>query len=132
MAEKETYFEAVGRRKTSTARVRIFPAKANTILVNDKKATDYFATEVQVATIKAPLSVLPDAKYKITVHVRGGGLSSQADAISLGIARALIKENTTLRGDLKSAGYLKRDPRMKERKKPGLKKARRAPQWSKR
>ena len=132
MAEKETYFEAVGRRKTSTARVRIFPAKSNTILVNDKKAADYFATEVQVATIKAPLSVLPDAKYKITVHVRGGGLSSQADAISLGIARALIKEDATLRGDLKSAGYLKRDPRMKERKKPGLKKARRAPQWSKR
>ncbi len=128
------YIEAIGRRKTSTARVRLTPAKETTIVVNDKNLTDYFP---HVSLHKDVHSVLDikDAgieNYTITAKVVGGGTSSQAEAIRLGIARALVKEKADRRTELKKAGFLKRDPRSVERKKFGLLKARKRPAWSKR
>lgn len=128
------YIEGIGRRKTSSARVRITPAKTQSIHINDCSLTDYFRSSALQKTV---LSVLDteDAgidTYHITARVHGGGLSSQAESIRLGIARALVKEKTDRRIPLKRAGFLKRDPRSVERKKFGLKKARRRPQWSKR
>ncbi len=134
MTTKETrYIEAVGRRKTSTARVRITPAKKMEILINDKKAEEYFPTEVLRENINKPFGLEEvSQEFSVSVKVNGGGISSQSDAVRHGIARALTKFEESLRAPLKSAGFIKRDPRMKERRKFGLKKARRAPQWSKR
>jgi len=134
MATKDTqYIEATGRRKTSTARVRITPAKKTDIRINDKTIDEYFKTESQRMNVKRPFAVEGLAQeFLVTVKTQGGGIFSQSEAISHGIARALTKYQSALRKPLKSAGYLKRDPRMKERRKFGLKKARRAPQWSKR
>jgi small subunit ribosomal protein S9 len=132
---KETlqYIEAVGRRKTSTARARITPAKKTEIVVNGKTVDEYFKTEVQRSNVKQPFAVEGLVQeFTVSVKVNGGGISSQSEAVRHGISRALTKFEETLRKPLKSAGYLKRDPRMKERRKFGLKKARRAPQWSKR
>lgn len=133
MAKETQYIEAVGRRKTSTARVRITPAKSTNVTVNDKKVEEYFPTPVLQAQILQPFA-LEDVtqEFTVTVKVNGGGISSQSEAVRHGIARALTKYEGTLRKSLKKEGYLKRDPRMKERRKFGLKKARRAPQWSKR
>ncbi|MES2749443.1 MAG: 30S ribosomal protein S9 [Patescibacteria group bacterium] len=130
----ERYIEAIGRRKTSTARVRLTPADKTTIMVNDKDLTAYFP---HLSLHKDVQSVLdtPDAgieHYTITAKVLGGGTSSQAEAIRLGIARALVKEKEARRIQLKKAGFLKRDPRSVERKKFGLLKARKRPAWSKR
>lgn len=133
-ATKSVYVEGIGRRKTATARVRLTPAKETTIVVNDKPVNDYFQ---HLALQKDVQSVL-DTKdagiedYTITAHVSGGGISSQAEAIRLGIARALVKEKAERRSPLKLLGFLKRDPRSVERKKFGLRKARKAPAWSKR
>lgn len=133
-ATKSVYVEGIGRRKTATARVRLTPAKETTIVVNDKPLTEYFP---HVALQKDVQSVL-DTKdagiqdYTITAHVNGGGISSQAEAIRLGIARALVKEKAERRSPLKLLGFLKRDPRSVERKKFGLRKARKRPAWSKR
>jgi small subunit ribosomal protein S9 len=133
-ATKSVYVEGIGRRKTASARVRLTPAKETTIVVNDKSLTDYFP---HVALQKDVQSVL-DTKdagiqdYTITAHVSGGGISSQAEAIRLGIARALVKEKAERRSPLKLLGFLKRDPRSVERKKFGLRKARKRPAWSKR
>jgi small subunit ribosomal protein S9 len=136
MATKSTerYIEAIGRRKTSTARVRLTPSDKTTIVVNDKELTAYFP---HLSLHKDVQSVLetPDAgieNYTITAKVIGGGISSQAEAIRLGIARALVKEKEARRTQLKKAGFLKRDPRSVERKKFGLLKARKRPAWSKR
>jgi small subunit ribosomal protein S9 len=136
MATKSTerYIEAIGRRKTSTARVRLTPSDKTTIVVNDKELTAYFP---HLSLHKDVQSVLetPDAgieSYTITAKVVGGGTSSQAEAIRLGIARALVKEKEARRTQLKKAGFLKRDPRSVERKKFGLLKARKRPAWSKR
>jgi small subunit ribosomal protein S9 len=118
------YTEGVGRRKTATARVRLSPTKTEKIVINDRPFEEYFKGAAQRKVIRTVLEV--------SVHVYGGGLSSQADAIKLGIARALVKEKADRRTTLKRAGFLKRDPRAVERKKFGLRKARRAPQWSKR
>lgn len=129
-----TYIEGIGRRKTATARVRLTPAKETTILVNDKTFEDYFVHEANRQDVTSVLKT-EDAgieNYTITAHVNGGGLSAQAEAIRLGIARALVKEKADRRTTLKKEGYLKRDPRSVERKKFGLRKARRRPQWSKR
>jgi len=131
MADPKQYFEGVGRRKTAVARVRITEASRHSFVVNDKKLEDYFKTDEQMATAKDPLSVLT-AKFKVTVKVSGSGLPAQSEAIRHGLARALEKYDPVLRSELKEKGFLKRDPRKKERKKFGLKKARRAPQWSKR
>jgi small subunit ribosomal protein S9 len=133
-ATKSVYVEGIGRRKTATARVRLTPAKETTIVVNDKSLVEYFS---HLALVKDVQSVLEtkDAgieDYTITAHVSGGGISSQAEAIRLGIARALVKEKAERRSPLKLLGFLKRDPRSVERKKFGLRKARKAPAWSKR
>jgi len=133
-ATKTTYVEGLGRRKTSTARVRLTPASATEITVNGKKLEDYFGNLSHQKDIMSVLET-PDAgieHYSITAKVLGGGISSQAESIRLGIARALVKEKAERRGALKLLGFLKRDPRSVERKKFGLRKARKRPAWSKR
>ena len=127
------YIEGIGRRKTASARVRLTPAKERTVTVNDKSLSDYFHSQ---ALEHAVLSVFAineaGGNYEVSAHVAGGGIRAHADAIRLGIARALVKEDPERRIPLKQAGFLMRDPRSKERRKFGLKKARKAPQWSKR
>ena len=128
------YIEGLGRRKTSTARVRLTPAKETSIEVNGKALEAYFPV---LAHQKDIMSVLETADagiehYTITAKVLGGGTSSQAESIRLGIARALVKEKAERRGVLKVLGFLKRDQRSVERKKPGLRKARKRAAWSKR
>jgi len=131
--KEHKYIETVGRRKTSIARARITPAAKSGFKINDKSVEDYFTVAEQRAIIMDAITVSKlDQKFDVTVMVKGGGVNSQAEAIRHAIARALITFDLTLRGDLKKAGYLKRDPRAKERRKFGLKKARKAPQWSKR
>ena len=131
--KENKYIETVGRRKTSIARVRITPAAKSAFKINDKSVEDYFTVAEQRAIIMDAITVSKlDQKFDVTVMVKGGGVNSQAEAIRHAIARALITFDLTLRGDLKKACYLKRDPRAKERRKFGLKKARKAPQWSKR
>lgn len=131
MAKGKTYTEAVGRRKTATARVRITEAKSSSMMVNSKTAKAYFPLGQMVKTAFAPIQVL-GASYAVSARVRGGGHKAQADAIRHGLSRAIIELVPEQRKDLKVRGFLKRDPRAKERKKFGLKGARRAPQWSKR
>ncbi len=128
---EDRYIETVGRRKTSVARVRITPAPKTTFLVNEKELEAYFPTKEMQTIAKQPLVESGD-KFKVTAHIKGGGMHSQSEALRHGIARALVNHNMELRKTLKKAGYLKRDPRAKERRKFGLKKARKAPQWSKR
>ncbi|MGC9031215.1 MAG: 30S ribosomal protein S9 [Minisyncoccia bacterium] len=124
--------EAIGRRKTAIARVRLFKGKGE-ILVNDKKFTEYFPVKFYQEIVLSPLKLLKlFDKVKISAILKGGGISAQAEALRLGISRALVKLNQEYRKRLKSFGFLTRDPRVKERKKPGLKRARKAPQWSKR
>jgi small subunit ribosomal protein S9 len=129
-----TYVEGIGRRKTATARVRLTPAKETTIIVNDKPLIEYFHNLSHQKDIQSVLDT-KDAgieNYTITAKVIGGGNSSQAEAIRLGIARALVKEKASRRSPLKIQGFLMRDPRSVERKKFGLRKARKRPAWSKR
>ena len=127
------YIEALGRRKTSIARVRIFQNTPFSILINEKPYDSYFPTFELKNIIDSPLAKtnLPK-KFSISAKVNGGGIHSQAEAVRHGISRALEKIEPGLRKVLKPFGYLKRDPRMKERRKFGLKKARKAPQWAKR
>ena len=127
-----TDFNAVGRRKSAVARVRLVPGEGK-IMINKRDIDDYFGLETLKMTVRQPL-VLTNVggSFDVMVNVRGGGLSGQAGAIRHGISRALCKVNPELRATLKKAGFLTRDPRMKERKKYGLKAARRAPQFSKR
>jgi len=132
MATKEAkYTEAVGRRKTATARVRITPAKSASMTVNEKTAEEYFPLQVMVKTAYAPMQAL-GVSYTVSARVRGGGHKAQAEAVRMGLSRAISELVPEQRKDLKVRGFLKRDPRAKERKKFGLKGARRAPQWSKR
>lgn len=131
MSKTDRYTEAVGRRKTATARVRIVPSKSASVIVNDKPADQYFPLAIMVKTVHAPMQVL-GATYAVSAQVRGGGLKAQAEAIRMGLSRAIAELVPEQRKDLKVRGFLKRDPRAKERKKFGLKAARRAPQWSKR
>lgn len=130
----ERYIEGLGRRKTATARVRLTPAKETTVVVNKKDLNDYFphASLQQDVTSILKTEAAGIEHYTITAQVLGGGISSQAEAIRLGIARALVKEKSIRRIVLKKAGFLKRDPRSVERKKFGLLKARKRPAWSKR
>lgn len=131
--KSEKYIGATGRRKTSTARVRITPAKDESVTVNDRDYTVYFPTqELRAVVMDAFKAEGVAEKFAVTVKVVGGGIHSQAEAVRHGIARALVKKDELLRKSLKKEGYLKRDPRTKERRKFGLKKARKAPQWSKR
>ncbi len=133
MAEKSTYKQAVGRRKTAIARVRMTPSTKSSILINDRELADYFkTTELQNKALEALKKSGVEGKYTITVKLIGGGSSSQAEALRHGIARALLEIDRNLRAVLKKEGFLTRDGRAKERRKFGLKKARKAPQWSKR
>lgn len=132
------YYEAVGRRKNAVARIRMSPIKTTEtregiFLINKKNLNDYFSSLELQSIISAPLKLMKMAnKFDVTVHIRGGGIHAQAEAVRLGISRSLLEFNKTFRKKLKRAGFLERDARKKERKKPGLKKARRAPQWQKR
>ena len=129
---REKYFEAVGRRKTSIARIRLYTKKRD-IIVNDKDYLKYFPILRLQKAVISPVEELSLAdKVGVTVKVQGGGINSQAEAIRLGISRALVLYNPNFRKPLRKAGYLTRDARAVERKKYGLKKARRAPQWKKR
>ncbi len=131
--DKKKYFEAIGRRKTSVARVRLFTHKGEGIKVNSKDYKSYFPLENLQKIVESPLEKLnAEEKYSFSIIVKGGGISSQAEACRHGMARALIALNPYFRKRLKKAGFLTRDPRMRERKKFGLKRARKAPQWSKR
>lgn len=136
LAAEGRYVYAVGRRKTAVAQVRYYAdAKAETleIVVNNRPFAEYFNTFEQREAVVAPLKVVGKAEAaQISVLVSGGGLSGQADAVKLGIARALVEHDALVRPALKAEKLLTRDPRAVERKKPGLKKARRAPQWAKR
>jgi small subunit ribosomal protein S9 len=130
---EEKFWQGVGRRKTAIAVVKIFKEKEGSFLVNEKPLEKYFPLFELQKTAKAPLELLKlENKFKILAQVRGGGLTAQSEAIRLGLARALVSFKEEFRKKLKKAGFLKRDPRVKERKKPGLKRARRAPQWQKR
>jgi small subunit ribosomal protein S9 len=127
------YYEAVGRRKTATARVRLFPDGDGSIVVNEKPADQYFPRGVDILTLEGPLQATgTEHRFNISVKVTGGGISGQAGAVRLGIARALLEVDPDLRPILRKGGYLTRDARAKERKKPGLKRARKAPQYTKR
>ena len=126
------YFYGTGRRKKSVARVRLYPG-TGVITINGKDIDEYFGLETLKLIVNQPLDVTETiGKYDIVANVVGGGISGQAGAIRHGIARALLTADETYRGALKASGFLTRDPRMKERKKYGLKAARRAPQFSKR
>ncbi len=127
------YFEAVGRRKTAVARARITPAAKQSITINDKDVNDYFVTEetrmiAEAAFVQSKIA----QKFKVTAQLSGGGIHSQAEALRHAISRSLLDYDLELRKKLKKLGFLKRDPRAKERRKFGLKKARKSPQWSKR
>jgi len=129
---KERYFEAVGRRKTAIARVRLF-TKPGDFSVNEKLYSLYFSTVELQRTVEDALKKMKlFGRFRVSVKASGGGTHAQAEAVRHGLARCLVKFNPDFRKRLKRAGFLRRDPRMKERKKFGLKKARRAPQWQKR
>ena len=124
-------YNAVGRRKKAVARVRLVAGDGK-ITINKRDIDNYFGLETLKMTVRQPLSLTNAGNFDVFVNVNGGGLTGQAGAIRHGISRALCKADPELRGTLKKAGLLTRDPRMKERKKYGLKAARRAPQFSKR
>jgi len=127
------YIPAVGRRKTAVARVRMFPDGNGTVTINGRESRDYLGRDSLVGVIQQPLILLNlGERFNITVKVVGGGVSGQAGAIRHGIARALLKIDEESRKQLRDAGFLTRDSRMKERKKYGLKRARKAPQYTKR
>ena len=133
MYEKANYFYGTGRRKSSVARVRLYPGTGR-ITINDRSIDDYFGLDTLKLIVRQPLELTKTAQqFDIVCRVAGGGVTGQAGAIRHGISRALLKfDGEKLRPALKKAGFLTRDPRMKERKKYGLKAARRAPQFSKR
>lgn len=127
------YYEAVGRRKAATARVRLFPGGDGSIVVNDRPLNEYFVQDMKVLHLTEPLQVTGmENHFNVSVRVKGGGITGQAGAVRLGIARALLKADPELRPTLRKSGFLTRDARVKERKKPGLKRARKAPQYTKR
>ena len=127
------YFYAVGRRKRSTAQVRLYPEGTGRIIVNGKAVDEYFTRPQDLIGLARPLnSAGHENTFDITIVVRGGGVTGQSGAISHGLARALIKYDEDLRPVMRRGGFLTRDPRVKERKKPGLKRARKAPQYTKR
>ena len=132
MYESKPYYYGTGRRKHSVARVRVYPGSGS-ITINGRNIDDYFGLDTLKLIVRQPLTLtdLTD-KFDIVCTVAGGGVTGQAGAISHGISRALLQSDAELRAELKKAGFLTRDPRMKERKKYGLKGARRAPQFSKR
>ena len=130
---KTKYTQALGRRKKATAQVRLYPDKKLTLWVNKKSLEEYLPTEELRQIVYEPFrKVKLEDNFLVSIRAQGGGIRSQAEAARLGIARALVKLDPKLRKPLRALNFLTRDPRMKERKKPGLKKARRAAQWQKR
>lgn len=126
------YYYGTGRRKSSTATVRLYPGEG-AFVINGKPAAEYFARAEDVAWASEPLNATGNiGKFTVSAMVEGGGITGQAGAIRLGMARALVEANPELRTALREVGLLTRDPRAKERKKPGLKRARKAPQYTKR
>lgn len=123
---KKDYTEALGRRKTATARVRLYPASKMEFSINGETLEDFFGTDELRKKVAEALEVTKE-KYLVVSYVKGSGINAQAEATRLGIARALVELDSEVRGELKEKGFLKRDPRAVERKKPGLKKARKAP-----
>jgi small subunit ribosomal protein S9 len=127
------YYEGIGRRKRATARVRIWPGGNGSVVINDRPGEDFLPREGDLDIAVAPLhTVGQESAYNVTVKVNGGGISGQRDAIELGLARALLKVEPEWRNVLRQGEHLSRDPRIKERKKPGLKRARKAPTYTKR
>ena len=127
------YYEGIGRRKTSTARVRLHTGGTGAITVNDKPVDEYFGRQTDAQNVAAPLKLAGvDQRFDVTVKVSGGGDTGQSDAVAMGVARALLGIDQDYKSMLRKAGYLTRDARAKERKKPGLKRARKAPQYTKR
>lgn len=132
MAKEREYYYGLGRRKEATAQVRLYPDGGQWV-VNDLPANEYFRREVDLSTLRQPLQATATLdKFRVSALVSGGGISGQAGAVRLGIARALLAYDPNLRPPLRQRGLLTRDPRVKERKKPGLKRARKAPQYTKR
>ncbi|MBQ7687942.1 MAG: 30S ribosomal protein S9 [Clostridia bacterium] len=132
MYEGNPYFYGTGRRKKSVARVRVYPGTGS-IIINDREIDDYFGLDTLKLIVRQPLNLTGTTeKFDVICKVQGGGVTGQAGAIRHGLSRALLQYDENLRPALKKAGFLTRDPRMKERKKYGLKGARRAPQFSKR
>ena len=132
MYESKAYFYGTGRRKHSVSRVRLYPGTGK-VTINDRDIDDYFGLDTLKVIVRQPLAATEtEGKFDVLVNVKGGGYTGQAGAIRHGISRALLQADAEYRPVLKKAGYLTRDPRMKERKKYGLKAARRAPQFSKR
>ncbi len=130
---KGEYYYGMGRRKTAVARVRLFPNGDGSIEINGKTADAYFGREALLSVVSAPFRAVDiDNSYNMTIRVLGGGTTGQAGAIRHALSRALLRMNPEFKLALRRAGYLTRDPRMKERKKPGLKRARKAPQYTKR
>lgn len=127
-----TYYYGTGRRKSASARVRLYPGETG-FVINGKPAEEYLSREIDMSHALEPLRATEtEGQYRISVVVSGGGITGQAGAIRHGIARALLVSDPELRKPLRAGGYLTRDPRTKERKKPGLKRARKAPQYTKR
>jgi small subunit ribosomal protein S9 len=130
---EDQYYEGLGRRKAATARVRLFSGGDGTVVVNDKPLNEYFPRQGDVVHLTEPLRATnTEGSFNVSVLVTGGGMTGQSGAVRLGIARALLKANPDLRSVLRKGGFLTRDAREKERKKPGLKRARKAPQYTKR
>jgi small subunit ribosomal protein S9 len=133
MAETRVYYEGVGRRKEATARVRLYPDGGGSFVLNDKPLEEYFSRTIDQVNITQPFQVTgTEGRFDVSVKLNGGGVSGQAGAVQLGIARALLKADPDYRQVLREHGMLTRDARAKERKKPGLKRARKAPQYTKR
>jgi small subunit ribosomal protein S9 len=128
----QKYFEAVGRRKTAIARVRLMPASKTSYIINDRSLEEYFKTDALRESVVSPFKTVEGAHFTVSVKVVAGGPTGQAEAIAMGIGRALVKADENNKTVVKQAGLLRRDPRAKERRKFGLKKARKSPSWSKR
>jgi small subunit ribosomal protein S9 len=127
------YYEGIGRRKAATARVRIHTGGTGNVMINDKDGVDYMPRSGDMEILLQPLELTGNRRnFDVTVHVNGGGISGQRDAIQLGLARALLELDPELKPQLRGADLLTRDARVKERKKPGLKRARKAPTYTKR
>ena len=132
MSDDIRYYEAVGRRKRAVARVRLYPGDGQ-IIINDKTLADFFGRPQDWQSVTAPLALTENEnRFNVSVLVKGGGITGQAHAIRHGVSRALLVADPELKPLLRRAGFLTRDPREKERKKPGLKRARKAPQYTKR
>jgi small subunit ribosomal protein S9 len=132
MSDDVRYYEAVGRRKRAVARVRLYPGDGQ-VVINEKSLKEYFGRPQDWRDAMAPLTLTDnEGQFNLSVLVKGGGITGQAQAVRHGVARALLVVEPSLRPTLRRAGYLTRDPREKERKKPGLKRARKAPQYTKR